>query len=59
MGTGYVNRAMHLFPQQGSAGPWVAAQDYKGDRQLLGKDPIEDPALSFTSATATTLTTAG
>ncbi|WP_344771596.1 NAD(P)/FAD-dependent oxidoreductase [Aeromicrobium panaciterrae] len=55
MGTGYVNRAMHLFPQQGSKGPWVVQQNYKGDRQLLGKDPIEDPALSFSSATAKTL----
>ena len=58
MGTGYVNRAMHLFPKQGSAGPWVVAQDYKADCQLLGKDPSEDPALFFTSATAKTFATA-
>ncbi|WP_415977318.1 hypothetical protein [Rhodococcus sp. 077-4] len=55
MGTGYVNRAMHLFPQQGTEGPWVAAQDYKNDRRMLGKDPIEDTALSFAVATAKTL----
>ncbi|RNL62718.1 NAD(P)/FAD-dependent oxidoreductase [Nocardioides marmoriginsengisoli] len=55
MGTGYVNRAMHLFPQQGSRGPWVVAQDYKGDRQMLGTEPIEDSALSFKSAAAPVL----
>ncbi|WP_182379393.1 NAD(P)/FAD-dependent oxidoreductase [Nocardioides sp. WS12] len=47
MGTGYVNRAMHLFPQQGSHGPWKLDQDYKLDRTMLGKDPIEDQALQF------------
>jgi len=55
MGTGYVNRAMHLFPKQGTEGPWVAAQDYKKDRRLLGRDPIADTALSFSAATAKTL----
>ena len=44
LAAGYVNRAMHLFPQQGSHGPWRVAQDYKHDRVMLGKDPIEDPA---------------
>ena len=55
MGTGYVNRAMHLFPQQGSHGPWQVAQDYKHDRVLLGKDPIEEPALRFTHAAVRSL----
>ena len=59
LGTGYVNRAKHLFPQQGSKGPWVVAQDYKVDRKLLGKDPIEDSALVFTSATAKSLAGVG
>ncbi|WP_433189281.1 flavin-containing monooxygenase [Actinoallomurus sp. CA-150999] len=51
MGSGYLSRAMHLFPQQGSHGPWKVAQNYKLDRVLLGKDPIDDPALMFTDAT--------
>jgi monooxygenase len=50
MGTGYVNRAMHLFPQQGSHGPWRADQDHKNDLTILGKDPIEDGALRFERA---------
>ncbi|RYF59099.1 MAG: NAD(P)/FAD-dependent oxidoreductase [Comamonadaceae bacterium] len=52
--TGYVARAMHLFPQQGSRGPWQVAQDYKRDRVLLGRDPIEDDALVFTAAQVST-----
>ena len=47
MGTGYVNRAMHLFPQQGSHGPWTVDQSYRLDRVKLGKAPVEDPALKF------------
>ncbi|MCR1783779.1 NAD(P)/FAD-dependent oxidoreductase [Nocardioides carbamazepini] len=50
MGTGYVNRAMHLFPQQGSRGPWRLDQDYKADRTILGTDPIEDSGLVFSEA---------
>lgn len=50
MGTGYVNRAMHLFPQQGSHGPWKLDQDYKLDRTILGKEPIQDSALVFSEA---------
>lgn len=48
--TGYVDRAMHLFPQQGTKGPWRAPQDFNFDRTLLGKDPIDDTALHYTSA---------
>ncbi|MER6936491.1 NAD(P)/FAD-dependent oxidoreductase [Nocardioides sp. NPDC127514] len=48
MDTGYVNRAMHLFPKQGTRGPWVAPQSFNRDRVVLGKDPIDDPELHFT-----------
>lgn len=49
MGSGYVSRAMHLFPKKGSHGPWTADQDYRKDRVRLGKAPIDDPALRFAS----------
>ncbi|MFJ2758948.1 flavin-containing monooxygenase [Nocardioides sp. NPDC087217] len=48
MDNGYMNRAMHLFPKQGTTGPWAAPQDYKHDQAVLGKGPIDDPALQFT-----------
>ncbi|MET7655028.1 MULTISPECIES: NAD(P)/FAD-dependent oxidoreductase [unclassified Streptomyces] len=49
MDTAYINRAMHLFPQQGSHGPWTVSQDYALDRARLGTGPVEDPALLFTA----------
>ncbi|MGA6223150.1 flavin-containing monooxygenase [Streptomyces umbrinus] len=48
MDTAYINRAMHLFPQQGSHGPWTVSQNYALDRARLG-GPVEDPALKFTA----------
>ena len=50
MDAGYINRGIHLFPKQGASGPWVAPQNYNRDRVVLGKDPIDDPALRFTVA---------
>ncbi|WP_319456471.1 MULTISPECIES: NAD(P)/FAD-dependent oxidoreductase [unclassified Mycobacterium] len=48
MGSGYLSRAMHLFPQRGSDVPWAADQDYKVDRVQLGA--VADPALRFTES---------
>ena len=48
MRSGYLRRAMHLFPQQGSDGPWAADQDYKFDRLQLRT--VADPALRFTDS---------
>jgi monooxygenase len=56
---GYIARAMHLFPQQGSHGPWRADQNYKRDRVILGKGAIEDPALRFTSVRTESAVRAG
>lgn len=46
-GSGYVQRARHLFPQQGSHGPWTMPQSYAVDRARLSRGPVEDPALEF------------
>ncbi|MFD5538819.1 flavin-containing monooxygenase [Streptomyces sp. NPDC127079] len=50
MDTAYIKRAMHLFPQQGSHGPWTVDQNYALDRDRLRDGPVEDPALHFTRA---------
>lgn len=50
MDTAYINRAMHLFPQRGSHGPWTVSQNYALDRARLATGPVEDPALEFTAA---------
>ncbi|HUO38191.1 MAG TPA: NAD(P)/FAD-dependent oxidoreductase [Mycobacterium sp.] len=47
---GYVQRAVDLFPQQGSHGPWTVEMSYAADRARLRNGPIEDPALRFATA---------
>jgi monooxygenase len=48
--SGYISRAMHLFPQQGPRSPWRVDQDYTADRSILSNGPIEDQALRFTDS---------
>jgi cation diffusion facilitator CzcD-associated flavoprotein CzcO len=47
---GYVQRAVDLFPQQGSHGPWTVEMNYTADRARLSTGPVEDPALRFSAA---------
>jgi cation diffusion facilitator CzcD-associated flavoprotein CzcO len=47
---GYVKRAVDLFPQQGSHGPWTVEMSYAADRARLRNGPIEDPALLFSTS---------
>jgi monooxygenase len=49
-GAGYVQRAMHAFPRQGSHGPWQLAMSYAQDVKNLREGAIEDPALRFSSS---------
>jgi len=46
---GYMKRAMHLFPKQGS-GPWRNTQDFALDKKMLRKGPLVDGALVFSSS---------
>ena len=54
--SGYIERAIHQFPKQGSHGPWTL--DYTVDRPRLLEAPIEDPALRFSTGARTSLRTA-
>ncbi len=47
--SGYVQRAIDLFPKQGSRPPWVALQNYVLDRRLLRSGPIDDD-MAFAAA---------
>ena len=49
--SGYMKRAMHLFPKQGN-GPWQNTQDFSKDKQMIRRSPIDDRALVFSSAAA-------
>lgn len=50
MESGWVKRSMHLYPRQGSHGPWTVDQNYLMDRKTLGRANIEDTALRFDRA---------
>jgi monooxygenase len=45
--SGYVVRAIHEFPRQGSKAPWRLYQNYARDLVLLRFGPVEDEALEF------------
>jgi monooxygenase len=45
--SGYVVRAIHQFPRQGSKAPWRLYQNYARDLVLLRYGPIEDEAIEF------------
>jgi monooxygenase len=47
---GYIQRAVGMFPSQGTAGPWTVEMSYKADRARLQDSPVEDPALQFSAA---------
>jgi cation diffusion facilitator CzcD-associated flavoprotein CzcO len=50
MESGYLARAMHLLPRQGSDAPWVAHTKYALDRSVLRSAPVDDPVLRFTES---------
>jgi monooxygenase len=46
-GSGYVQRAVHAFPRQGSRHPWSLAMSYAEDVRNLRNGAIEDRELHF------------
>ena len=49
--SGYVQRAMHLFPKQGEAAPWRLYQNYVRDLLMLRFGAVDDEAMEFSRAT--------
>jgi monooxygenase len=46
---GYVLRALHRFPKQGSRAPWRLRQNYALDIKTLRHGPIDDGAMIFSN----------
>ena len=46
---GYVQRGVHLLPQQGDQQPWVHGQDYATERQSLPMADLDDGTLHYSS----------
>jgi monooxygenase len=49
--SGYVTRAMHRFPKQGSRDPWRLHQSFLRDYRDLRLRSVADPALAFSNRT--------
>ena len=47
---GYIRRAMHLLPRQGDREPWLNTQNYLRDRKFIGRQPVGDDVMEFTTA---------
>lgn len=45
--SGYMERAMHLFPKQGDREPWINPQNYRRDKKMIRHGVLEDGALIF------------
>lgn len=46
--SGYIQRVIHLLPQQGDREPWLHVQNYPRDKKRLRKSPIDDGVMRFT-----------
>ena len=57
--SGYVQRAMKRFPQQGKEAPWLITQNYARDIFLMRHGKLEDGALIFRRAHETVDQVAG
>ena len=44
---GYMERVMHLFPRQGDREPWINPQNFKRDKKMFRKGPIDDGVMIF------------
>ena len=44
---GYIMRSLHLMPKQGTALPWIHAQDYLADRESLPAVDLDDGSLRY------------
>lgn len=50
LSSGYVQRAAHLIPRQGTKAPWVLRSSYYDDRNALAKASFKDGILKFSKA---------
>jgi cation diffusion facilitator CzcD-associated flavoprotein CzcO len=48
LSAGYVQRAQHVLPRQGSVRPWLVRHNYEEDRDMMLNTPIADPRLEGT-----------
>ena len=47
--SGYIQRAIHLFPKQGDCEPWINSQNYQTDKRMMREQPVNDDIMIFSS----------
>lgn len=50
--SGYFQRMLPLMPKQGDREPWVNTQDYRRDKKVLRRAPVNDGVMRFTRVDA-------
>jgi cation diffusion facilitator CzcD-associated flavoprotein CzcO len=59
LSSGYIQRAAHRFPKQGSRFPWQVQQSYLRDYRSLKLSPVEDGAMELSNPTPAPVAAAG
>jgi cation diffusion facilitator CzcD-associated flavoprotein CzcO len=54
LNSGYLQRAKHTTPRQGSKLPWKVLMHYEQDSKMLLEDPVDDGLLQFDKTAAGT-----
>jgi len=49
LSSGYIQRAAHMFPKQGSRYPWRVYQSYLSDYRALKRSDVDDGAMEFSN----------
>ena len=48
-----MQRVMHRFPKQGDREPWINPQNYRRDKKMFKKSPVDDGVMRFARARVT------
>jgi len=47
--SGYIRRAIHTLPKQGTKKPWRLEQNYLEDRRMIGISKVDDGVMVFSA----------
>ena len=56
---GYMQRVMDKMPKQGDREPWTNPQRYDLEKKIIGKQPVDDGAMTFTRTPTKVAVSAG
>ena len=56
---GYMERVMDQMPKQGDREPWTNPQRYELEKKIIGKKPVDDSVMTFTTAPSRVTVSAG